>query len=1360
MILKCLLVVCFLTTVTIAQVYNFNKYYTSDGLVQNSVWAINQDKLGRMWIGTEEGFSIYDGNEFINYDKKRGLNYSFINCFYAVNDSINLVGTGGDGVYVYYKPFLKQDTLIKIISSKDYLIDNSVTQILKDWNNNYWICTNSGVTKWSFDNNNNHQINVTHFGSEEGLVEYETIGCIDSVDKVIWFGIKNILYRFEGTNIKQIKIPDFEEGYSCVPFKASDGALYVYSPNTTFIYLNNSLVDLGQKFNLPKQPYRPFCEDKEKKIWFGSPRGLWFFNGNSFNSINKQNGLDEQNIISVYIDNQENYWIGSRHGLSKFSNYSFQQIENGDRIELIQSFMQLPNGDIYCGSSDGVYVIKNNTIQPLPFFSILKEGIRKFEYLNDKIWIAAIGNYYNYDETGLHKLSNGSTQKINWYMINKTNKGELLLVNGNNVLIKINESGTQQLLDTNNVLPFDRPTAILEDSQGGVWVATYDKGLYYIKNKQMKTINKNDGIDEKEFRSLYLDSKNNVWIGSRNSGLYKYANEIFEQFSLEDGLSSVNVQCVTEDKLGNIWIGTGRGINMYDGHKWYKFDESQGVKAGRVYSSFTDKNGILYFGSENGIYIFDPSIGFGDRSFSIRIKSMKLIDGEDVFQSPAVKFDNTMLFKFGKSQTPGEKNTNVILPYYNNSVTFEYIASDLRYEDKLRYSYMLEGLENNWSTPLSYNSVNYTNLAPGDYVFKVKAFNSYGDESDNVAEVYITINHPYWATWWAYSFYFLFGIGLIYGLRKYEVNRLRLKNLVKIDEALLKERVETDKMKSRFFANISHEFRTPLTLIGGPLEKILSKHSDEETTKQGGLIKRNTNRLLELINQLLDLSRLEAGKLQLKASPGNIVSFVRGITMSFESIAERKEISLNVKSVSENIKVYFDKDMMAKILSNLLSNAFKFTPEGGTITVSITKRNSVPTSSGSESLAMISFKKQMLKQVQHDNSIEISVRDTGTGISEEELPKLFDRFYQVDSSQTREYEGSGLGLALTKELVELHRGTIIAKSKLREGSEFIVELPLGKEHLNEEEVILSDLPSGKAGAKNLPKLIIENNSKSESSRQEDAQASQALEYDKESRDDKTIILVVEDNTDVREYIKDSLGAGYQVEEAINGEQGSIKAEQIIPDLIISDVMMPKMDGNELARRIKNDVKTSHIPIILLTAKSEQESRLEGLETGADDYLTKPFDTKELLIRIKNLIAIRRKLQEKFSGGKLIEKKDENLSRPGGARAEKLSSIDEKFLNKVLEVVENHLSEEEFSIEEFGEEVGMSRMQLYRKLKALTGKSASLYLRSVRLAKAKNMIEEKKGNISEIAYSVGFSSPAYFTACFKEEFGFPPSEIAH
>jgi len=587
-----------------------------------------------------------------------------------------------------------------------------------------------------------------------------------------------------------------------------------------------------------------------------------------------------------------------------------------------------------------------------------------------------------------------------------------------------------------------------------------------------------------------------------------------------------------------------------------------------------------------------------------------------------------------------------------------------------------------------------------------------------------------------------------------------IKNTQMQREAMIKiKEAEIAQLKSRFFTNISHEFRTPLTLILGPADKLLAESQSDDILKQAGLIKRNAIRLLGLINQLLDLSKLEAGKLKLEASLSNIVSFVKGVTQSFESLAEQKDIELKVVAEKENVEIYFDKEKMLKILSNLLSNALKFTPEDGQITVSIStptpKSPPVEGTFKSELSPPLEGRGVGQKLVGDNKVVTISVRDTGIGIPEEELPKLFERFYQVETSQTKKYGGTGIGLALTKELVELHHGFINVTSILSEGSEFTIELPPGKDHLGEDEIVEESviLNPDEVGRKNLPELVVDYEFKIDSS-------VHIHQDDIELTDDKMVILIVEDNADVREFIKDSLGKDFQIEEAANGEQGVRRAEQIIPDLIISDVMMPGMDGNELTRILKNDEKTSHIPIILLTAKSSHESKIEGLETGADDYLTKPFDTKELQVRIRNLINLRRKLQEKYGKTEFVftERGEEHLSRLGDAKAEKLSNLEEKFMSKVLEVIEIHFSEEEFSIEQFGKEAGMSRVQLHRKLKALTGKSASNYLRSVRLSKAKKMIEEQKGNVSEIAYSVGFASPQYFTRCFREEFGFPPSDL--
>ncbi len=754
---------------------------------------------------------------------------------------------------------------------------------------------------------------------------------------------------------------------------------------------------------------------------------------------------------------------------------------------------------------------------------------------------------------------------------------------------------------------------------------------------------------------------------------------------------------------------------------------------------FKNKKGEMFFGGDNGFNSFYPdSIKNNNRIPPVVITDFRLFN-----RSVPVGLD-TITNRIILSKSITETN-EIELTYKDYIISFEFAALDFHTPDKNKYAYIMEGFDKGWTyTDANRRFATYTNLDPGEYTFKVKGSNNDGIWNEAGTSIKLIITPPWWATWWAYGFYLIVFGSVLYGIRKYEINRLNWKNQFKLDEVKLEERAEIDLMKSRFFANISHEFRTPLTLILSPTENVLSKSVDDETQKQLSIVKRSANRLLGLINQLLDLSKLEAGKLELRTSKSNIVPFIKGITMSFESIAERIDITLKVKAEKDEIELYFDKEKMTKILTNLLSNAFKFTPEGGEITVSIAKCHSELVS---ESSAMNFLKNQMLNQVQHDNSVEIKVRDTGIGIPADEIPKLFDRFYQVDSSQTREYEGTGIGLALTKELVELHQGTISAASKFGAWTEFTVTLPVGRKHLKDDEIVEEDVI-----LKNLNEPVMDGSYKTDSpSHFDPAIAGQVkLSVTDNTSEDKNIVLVVEDNADVREFIKDSLGNEFQIEEAANGEQGVRKAEQIIPDLIISDVMMPKMDGNELTRILKNDEKTSHIPIILLTAKAEQESRLEGLETGADDYLTKPFDTNELKVRIKNLLNIRKKLQEKYGKEIQVQKSDRK----------KLSSLDEHFMNNVLEVINKHLSEEEFSIEEFDKELVMGRVQIFRKLKALTGKSPSRYIRSIRLARAKKMIEEKKANISEIAYSVGFGSPAYFSKCFREEFGFPPSDLTN
>ncbi|MEO6454585.1 MAG: ATP-binding protein [Ginsengibacter sp.] len=524
------------------------------------------------------------------------------------------------------------------------------------------------------------------------------------------------------------------------------------------------------------------------------------------------------------------------------------------------------------------------------------------------------------------------------------------------------------------------------------------------------------------------------------------------------------------------------------------------------------------------------------------------------------------------------------------------------------------------------------------------------------------------------------------------------------DKSEAEKVLEMDKIKSRFFANISHEFRTPLTLIQGPLQQI------EETVKgkEGSVdvpvrhiktMRRNTDRLLELVNQLLDLSKLDSGKMKLQVVKGDMMQLLKVLTASFESMAERKGIHYHVHFPEQTQIVFFDKDKLEKIVSNLLTNAFKYTPEHGAVSVNVDIE---------------------------DSRLRFSVEDNGPGIPKKELDKIFDRFYQVEGTEDK---GSGIGLALVKELVDLYRGQISVSSEPGKGCRFKVSLPIDKILFKENELIYGEWQAEKT-------FLNRSIEKEETVIIKEAMQSQL-----------PLLLIVEDNKDLRSFIKETVQQYYQVTEAGNGKEGLERAIAEVPDIIVSDVMMPEMDGFAMMQKLKKDERTSHIPVILLTAKAGQQHKLEGLETGADDYLTKPFDSKELLLRIQNLINQRKLLRKKFAG--------EILLRPSEIA---VTSADEMFLNKVLQAIEKNMSEEDFGVEDLAKEVTMSRSQLHRKLIALTGQAPSEMLRNTRLLRAKELLQKRAATPSEVAYQVGFNSHTYFSKCFKEEFGISPSEV--
>ncbi len=737
------------------------------------------------------------------------------------------------------------------------------------------------------------------------------------------------------------------------------------------------------------------------------------------------------------------------------------------------------------------------------------------------------------------------------------------------------------------------------------------------------------------------------------------------------------------------------------------FREADGVGLGHLLTSNFKASDKIAVGGTNGFILFIPD-SMERNSFIPPIHITEFfLDNHSVALTDSLN---------GKPLLSKAINytDKIILPFGHN-FSFQYVALNYTNPSQNQYSYKLEGFDEDWSPPSTNRIASYTNLWEGVYTFRVKGSNNDGVWNEEGTSINITILPPWYRGKIAWIIYGgLLVAALIYA-RKLVVHREREKAKLQLARMEWEKAQEMDQMKTQFFTNISHEFRTPLTLILGPLKQMYEGNFKGDQYTVIGVMIRNSKRLLQLINQLLDFSKLESGAVTLQASVGDIVEFVRTIFATFETAAQNREIRYVFTSDVTSLPTYYDRDKLEKVIINLLSNAFKFTKNHGSIGLTITRNIKNPEIDRGEGI------------------VEIRVQDNGKGIDPDELPHIFDRFYQTDASSTRQQEGTGIGLALAKELVELHYGIIWATSNNREGTSFIVHLPLGREHLDDTEVVVRKgyQPIDITAIEALPETSVI-----------------PLEESNEKSKDLPLILIIDDNDDMRLYLREVLSEQYRLAEASNGKQAWEYAKEHAPDLVLSDVMMPEMDGHELCHKLKTDEHTSHIPVILLTARAGEKAKVEGLETGADDYVTKPFSTEELRARIHNLIELRQKLREQFRHSVSLEPK--NVA---------ITSADARFLQRAMDIMTIYRSDSEFSTEAFTKELGMSRTQVHRKLKALTDQSTGEFIRSYRLKYARQLIEKEYGNVAQVAYECGFNNPSYFAECFKKQFGVLPSEFA-
>ncbi len=871
---------------------------------------------------------------------------------------------------------------------------------------------------------------------------------------------------------------------------------------------------------------------------------------------------------------------------------------------------------------------------------------------------------------------------------------------------------------------------ILIDSKGIAWVSTSEGGLNRLTfNEQNQPVIRryqyeaqNDkSIASNSTRVTFEDRQKRLWVGTEGSGLswFDPATEAFHRVkSLEAASFLKSVFGILEDADGTLWLSTNRGIVHYfpASGQFKLYDIMDGLQSNSFLSGhYKTRNGMMLFGGHNGFNMFNPEQVKESRYVPpVLINELKLFNkAVEVGQTREGGVDGKPLLT-----KPLYLCSEVVLSYKDYVLSFGFTSLDYTAPQKNQYAYMLEGFEQKWNyTDANQRFATYTNLTPGEYIFKVKGSNSDGVWNQLPATIRVVVTPPFWQTWWAYLFYVLAGAGVLFLLKRYTERRERLKNELELKRVESEKLQEVDQMKTRFFTNISHEFRTPLTLILGPLEKKLSEIAPGAPEgNELRMMHRNAHRLLQLINQLLDISKLEAGSVKLEPAQGDLLAFLKSMVFSFASLADSKGIKLEFGSPHASLWALFDRDKIEKIITNLLSNAFKFTPDGAMIRVNV----HVVASD--------------LTEVNGLETVEITVEDTGAGIPAAEMGKIFDRFFQVDGSTTREREGSGIGLALTRELVLLHKGDISVTSEVGVGTCFTLRLPVGLKQLANDKISAEKTTEGLdalpvAAGERLPR----------------PDAEMFSTWDGQA----PLLLVVEDNEEVRRYIHESFDGCCRILEAINGQDGLEKAIEAVPDIIITDLMMPRMDGMELCKRLKTDACTSHIPVILLTARSSIESRLDGLETGADDYLTKPFHPHELRLRVRNLVESRRKLRERFTREVKLQPKDVAIT-----------SADEKFLQLAIEVVEKHMANIDFTVENLENEMALSKMQLYRKMKALIDQTPNEFIRNIRLKRAAVLISRRSGTISEVAYEVGFNNLSYFAKCFKEMYGVTPSEYAN
>ena len=1331
------------------------KLYSTDKELSNSlINKVYQDKKGFIWVATEDGLNKFDGNKFTVY---------------------------------------KQNA-----SGKESLLNNYVKTVFEDSSGRFWVVCINGVQR--YDRAADSFITFPIYYKERKISPQMASNIIERKNKEVWIGTygQGIVTlqgdRFLSKDELNKKMQSYfihsiyEDAHQRIWIATEDKGLFCYYPDE----------DRLQKFTSPAQltsdDISYFCEDKNNTLFISTLNGgLMKLNNASGDftpipykmknnlsiktlMVDKENNLfigtegkgvkrydrNSQTIVdcdihsgifditaskvhSILEDEAGNLWLGIfQKGLlcipgmqNKFNYYGYKSyLKSSIGSSCVMAIYTDTQGVAWIGTdNDGLYAINDEGKQLAHYKeensnrSVPTNIMCLFEDSEHKLWV---GSYFSglahiNKQTGactyVTELSNksqkGTNEKI-YCLIEDRNKTIWVSTYGSGIyrmslsgkILEQHQSDKLQSEDWSlNRLCNDWVNCMIEDNEGLLWIGTCN-GLSCFDPDKKSFINyfgKNNLLPNVFVHTLLQSNNGNIWIGT-SEGLYCFDKQKkeFKKYTTVQGLPSDVICGIEQDKQGQFWISTHRGISRMNADtetfiNYYASDGIQGNEFTRG-AACQDIRGKIYFGGTNGVTSFFPN------EITDHKKKLKIEITDFMLANHSVK-KGDMSGNQLITDTLVMDAKRLTLSYDHNSFSLEFSTLAYTNPERIIYQYKMQGLDADWmSTNPGINRVTYTSLPPGKYNFQVRAKDD--DNFSDIRSVEIIITPPWYQTWWAICIWTLIALSVLYAIAMYILSRIRHKQ-----EILRREHLEQiNEAKLQFFINISHEIRTPMTLIISPLEKLLAEQSEKQSTYL--MIYRNAQRILRLINQLMDLRKLDKGQIHLKFRETDMVGFIEDLMQTFDYPAQKKGIHFTFNKQlpnTESLKVWIDLNNFDKVLMNVLSNAFKYTPKGGSITVSLRTGQQPNTRSALQ------------------NYFEICIEDTGVGIDKNKIEQIFERFYQINNDVTQSNFGTGIGLHLSRSLVELHYGTISAENReTGAGTRFIIRLPLGSDHLKPDELENPEEIAG-TNTSHLPPIV-------EDEQDEEIKLPKART--------RYRVLVVEDDDEIRRYIRDELSHDFRISECINGQEALEFILKEKPDLVISDIMMPEMDGMTLCRKVKQNININHIPIVLLTAKSKPEDRVEGLDIGADAYIMKPFNTELLRSTVTNLIANRERLKHKFVREKQVEDQLVKIE---------MKSSDELLMTKVMNVINKHLSDPALNVEMLAANVGMSRVHMHRKLKELANQSARDFIRTIRLKQAATLLSEKGLTVSEVAYATGFSNLSHFSNSFKDFYGMSPSE---